>query len=157
LQRKRAKANERRVTMNLIKLAVGVEDVEHLSELQKRRLELKRRAGEPAELLHVTRSFPKQADAVLDGGSMYWVIKGVIRVRQRIVDLREAVTENGKPACAIVLDPYHVQTERRTYRAFQGWRYLKPEDAPKDLPEGTDVAETLPDSMADELRELGLI
>lgn len=143
--------------MNLIKLAVGVEDIDHLAELQARRLELKRRAGEPAELLHVTRSFPKQAEAVLNGGSMYWVIKGVIRVRQRVVDLRETVNEAGKPACAIVLDPAHVQTERRTFRAFQGWRYLKPDDAPKDLPEGGDAAEDLPQDMADELRELGLI
>lgn len=143
--------------MNLIKLAVGIEDVEHLADVQARRLAAKRKSKQPAELLHVTRSFPRQADEVLDGGSMYWVVKGVIRVRQRIVDLRETLNEDGKPACAIVLDPDLVQTERRTFRAFQGWRYLKPDDAPKDASAVDAQADALPDALAGELRELGLL
>ena len=63
------------MTVHLLKLCVGIEDVEHLAEVQKQRLEIKRKAGQPAELLHVTRSFPRRADQVLDGGSLYWVIK----------------------------------------------------------------------------------
>jgi hypothetical protein len=145
------------LTVHILKLSVGIDDVEHLASVQKRRLALKRRAGEPADLLHVTRSFPRRADEVLDGGSIYWVIRGVIRVRQKIVDLRDAVNEAGKPACAIVLDPELVQTRRRTFRAFQGWRYLKPEDAPPDLTAGEPDTEELPDDMAVELRELGLL
>ena len=145
------------MTVHILKLSVGIDDVEHLASVQKRRLALKRRAGEPADLLHVTRSFPRRADEVLDGGSIYWVIRGVIRVRQKIVDLRDAVNKAGKPACAIVLDPELVQTRRRTFRAFQWWRYLKPEDAPPDLTAGEPDTEELPDDMAVELRELGLL
>ncbi len=145
------------MTVHLLKLCVGIEDVENLAEVQKRRLEIKRKAGQPAELLHVTRSFPRRADQVLDGGSLYWVIKRVIRVRQRILELRETVNQEGKPACAIVLDPEHVQVERRPHRAFQGWRYLPPGDAPRDLRDVGAGAEDLPDDMADALKELGLI
>lgn len=145
------------MTLHLIKLSVGIDDVEHLASVQRRRLALREKAGEPAELMHVTRSFPRLADEVLDGGSIYWVIRGAIRVRQKIVDLRDAVNEAGKPACGIVLDPELVQTRRRTFRAFQGWRYLKNEDAPPDLTAGEAEADELPDEMAVELRELGLL
>ena len=145
------------MTVHLLKLCVGIEDVDHLAEMQKQRLEMKRKAGQPAELLHVTRSFPRRADQVLDGGSLYWVIKRVIRVRQRVVDLRETVNQEGKPACAIVLDSEHVQVERRPHCAFQGWRYLQPNDAPRDLRDVGAGAEDLPDDMADALKELGLI
>lgn len=145
------------MAVNLIKLCVGIDDVAHLADVQSRRLEQKRKSGEPPELMHITRSFPRRAQEVLDGGSIYWVIKGVIRVRQRIIDLREATNAKGKPACAIVYDPEHFQTERRSFRAFQGWRYLTQADAPKDLGESAAGAENLPENMADELRELGLI
>ena len=145
------------MTVNLIKLAVGIEDLAHLAEVQQRRLAIRKKAGDPLELFHVTRSFPRRAAEVLDGGSIYWVIKGLIRVRQRITDLRETVNDAGKPACAIVYDATHFQTERRPFRAFQGWRYLDPGDAPRDLNELGAGAEDLPDSMADELRDLGLL
>ena len=69
---------------------------------------------------------------LLDGGSIYWVIKGQIAVRQRLLELR-AVTRNGVPHCALVLDKTLVPTERRFHRAFQGWRYFDPKDAPRDL------------------------
>lgn len=145
------------MTVNLIKLCVGIDDVDHLASVQKRRLDLKKRAGLPQELIHVTRSFPRRADEVLDGGSMYWVIRGVIRLRQKITDLRETVNDAGKPACAIVLDPEHILTERRAFRAFQGWRYFSVEDAPRDIRDLDADTSALPDDMADELKELGLI
>jgi hypothetical protein len=145
------------MTVNLIKLCVGIEDVEHLAQVQKMRLEQKRRAGLPAELIHVTRSFPRRADEVLDGGSMYWVIRGAIRVRQRITELRETVNDAGKPACGIVLDPAHILTEKRSFRAFQGWRYFSADDAPRDIDDLDGDAASLPEEMADELKELGLI
>lgn len=145
------------MTVNLIKLCVGIEDVDHLAEVQKKRLERKKRAGLPQELIHVTRSFPRRANEVLDGGSMYWVIRGIIRVRQKITDLRETVNDAGKPACGIVLDPEHVLTERRSFRAFQGWRYFAVDDAPRDIRDLDADTSELPDDMADELKELGLI
>ncbi|WNJ98244.1 DUF1489 domain-containing protein [Thalassospiraceae bacterium LMO-JJ14] len=145
------------MSVNLIKLCVGIENLAHLKEVQQRRLELKRKSGEAAELMHVTRSFPRRAAEVLDGGSLYWVIKGVIRVRQRIIDLRETVNKDGNAACAIVYDADHIQTVPRPFRAFQGWRYLDPGDAPRDLDDVGAGADELPEDMADELRNLGLL
>ena len=145
------------MTVNILKLCVGIEDTDHLAEVQKMRLENKRRAGLPAELIHVTRSFPRRANEVLDGGSLYWVIRGVIRVRQKIIELRETVNDAGKPACGIVLDEEHVLTERRSFRAFQGWRYFSAEDAPRDINDLDADTSSLPEDMADELKELGLI
>lgn len=145
------------MTVNLIKLCVGIEDVEHLAEVQKQRLAMKKKAGEKPELIHVTRAFPRRAAEVLDGGSLYWVIKGVIRLRQEIVDLRETVNQAGKPACAIVYKNQHILTERRAFRPFQGWRYMPVADAPRDLKDVGAGAEDLPDDMAEELRSLGLL
>ncbi len=145
------------MTVNLIKLCVGIDDVAHLARVQAQRLERQKSAGITQELVHVTRSFPKRREEVLDGGSLYWVIKGVIRVRQSVLELRETVNQHGKPACGIVLDPTHVETQRRTFRAFQGWRYLDPNDAPPDIKDGPRGADTLPEDMATELQELGLL
>jgi hypothetical protein len=145
------------MTVHLIKLCVGIDDVQHLIDVQKQRVSQKQASGQKPELVHVTRSFPRRADAVLDGGSMYWVIRGVIRVRQPIVDLRETTNAHGKPACAIVLNPSLVETEARAFRPFQGWRYLAADDAPKDLSDtDRDIAD-LPAEMAADLRDLGLI
>jgi hypothetical protein len=91
----------------------------------------------------------------LDGGSIYWVIKGLVTVRQRLIELR-AVTRGGTPHCALVLDKELVPTERRFHRAFQGWRYLGPGDAPRDLKRRGKLAE-LPEALHAELAQLGLI
>ena len=95
-------------------------------------------------------------DELLDGGSMYWVIKGQIAVRQRLLELR-AVTKNGLPHCALVLDKELVPTERRFHRAFQGWRYLPAKDAPPDLDRAAPGARNMPENLRKELRELGLL
>ncbi len=145
------------MSVNLLKLSVGIENLAHLKEVQQHRLDVKRNAGEKPELMHITRSFPRRAAEVLDGGSIYWVIKGVIRVRQRITDLRETTNKDGNAACAIVYVTDHILTEPRPFRAFQGWRYLDPADAPRDLDGiGAGVAD-LPDELAVELRNLGLL
>ena len=86
------------MSQHLIKLSVGVEDVNHLARLQERRLADAKRRGETPELKHVTRNTPKRAAEVLDGGSIYWVIKGFIRARQPIVALRAVNREDGRPA-----------------------------------------------------------
>lgn len=136
--------------VHLIKLCVGVDDVDHLRTLQAARL---KRNG---EVVHVTRQFPKRRDDLLDGGSLYWVIRGVVRARQAILDLREVRTEEGLRKCAIVLDPDLVETRALPFRAFQGWRYFDPERAPTDS-SGTADDDTLPDAMAAELKGLGLL
>ena len=145
------------MSVNLIKLCVGVDDVAQLIQHHAQRRARQRQAGVAEELTHVTRSFPRRAAEVVDGGSLYWVIRRVIRVRQPILELRETTNAQGKPACAIVLGHEHVLTEPRSFRAFQGWRYFPVSDAPPDLGGAARGSDGLPAEMADELRDLGLL
>ena len=144
------------MTQHLIKLSVGVEDVNHLARLQKKRLEDARRRGEAAELKHVTRNTPRRSAEILKGGSIYWVIKGFIRARQPVIDIRPVERDDGRPACALVLQPGLIHTELRNFRPFQGWRYLEDDSAPPDAPPGYQWLEG-PDEMFEELKELGLL
>jgi hypothetical protein len=144
--------------LHLIKLCVGVDNPAELIAWQEQRLAALRRAGKPAELIHRTRQMPKRRDEVLDGGSLYWVIKGVIQLRQRIVDLREEANEEGRTMCGIVFDPALVPTRPQARRPFQGWRYLPVEDAPPDLPHAERGAiEAMPAAMRAELAALALL
>ena len=97
--------------------------------------------------------WPKRADEVLAGGSLYWVIKGVILVRQRIIAIDDVVDDHG-PRCGLFLDPELVRTAPQPRRAFQGWRYLEPKDAPADLGELKGGGE-LPEHLRRQLVELG--
>lgn len=103
--------------------------------------------------MHVTLRMPRRSDEVLDGGSLYWVIKGQVAVRQRILDLRQVIRD-GVPHCGIVYDAEMVPTVRRAMRPFQGWRYLDPTDAPMDA---RALPGSLPDALKIELAELGLL
>lgn len=145
------------MTVHLIKLCVGVDEVSDLADWQAEQARIAKKSGKPLVLQHVTRNMPRRSMEVLDGGSLYWVIKGLVQVRQRIIALEPVVRESGEPACALVFDPELVQTNRQPRRAFQGWRYLEVADAPADLGEGGDVADKLPPAMASELRDLGLL
>ncbi|MFT3690031.1 DUF1489 family protein [Paenirhodobacter sp.] len=135
--------------MNLIKLCVGAERVEDLLDWQA----LHYGTG-PAR--HLTRMWPKRGDEILEGGSLYWVFKGVVLARQRILALEEALAPDGTPRCAIVLDREVVRTEAQPRRPFQGWRYLTPEDAPPDLRKGRAREDTLPRELQAALSEIGL-
>lgn len=145
------------MTVHLIKLCVGVETVQELKAWQTERLKQLSRAREPVEHCHRTLQTPRRRDEVLDGGSLYWVIKGVILVRQRVIDLRPDVKDDGVACCAIVFDPELVATRPRARRAFQGWRYLAPADAPPDLRTVADEDSEMPSAMRADLRELRLI
>lgn len=136
--------------LHIIKLSVGSESVEDLAAWQAAQLARQEKAP---RLMHVTRMTPKRRDEILDGGSIYWVIKGFTCVRQRIVDLVEA-TKGGVPGCGIVYEPELIQVARRPTRAFQGWRYLKPEAAPPDLGR---AALDAPPELQQALAELGLL
>jgi hypothetical protein len=142
------------MTLNLIKLCVGAESIESLANWQKGRLKELRKKGKKPELVHVTRMTPKKKEELLDGGSLYWVIKGYIAVRQPLIDLRPVI-KNGKPHCGIVYSPKLVPTARRFCRPFQGWRYLDVSDAPVDV---KDLAgKNLPEKLKAELADLGLL
>ena len=98
--------------------------------------------------------WPKQERALLNGGSIYWVIKGFIQCRQRIVRLDEVFGQDGIRRCAIGLEPGLIRTTSAPKRPFQGWRYLEVADAPIDV--GTDNDENMPSEFVAELRELGI-
>jgi len=145
------------MTVHLIKLCVGVDTVQDLRDCQAERLAQLARSGQTAELCHRTKQTPRRRDGVLDGGSLYWVIKGFVLVRQRIVDLRDDAKVDGTPCCGIVLDPELVGTRAHPRRAFQGWRYLEAADAPADAPFVENAGEEMPRAMRQDLRELRLI
>jgi hypothetical protein len=131
--------------LHIIKLCVGCDSVEELAEWQRKR----------KPLAHWTRNRPKRDKEIIAGGSLYWVIKGQIRVRQRILGLERREDEEGV-WCSIMLGRRLVRVQPRVHRAFQGWRYLEAKDAPADLAKG-EVADELPEKLASELRALGLL
>ncbi|TWS98501.1 DUF1489 family protein [Reyranella sp. CPCC 100927] len=142
------------MTLHLIKLAVGVDDIAHLKKLQdKRRKERRQKPGTPHWVF--TRNTPRRSDALLDGGSLYWVIRGVVRCRQELVGLDEDRDADGDKFCRIKVRRTVVPTAPKAMRAFQGWRYYEDELVPSDLRAG-DTADVPPD-MAAELKRLGLL
>lgn len=141
--------------LHLIKLCVGCESVEDLESWIAIRLDEKRRAGDPAEHFHTTRMVPKRVDELLDGGSLYWIIKGGVQCRQRLIDIRPFTDAEGINRCRLVFDTPLIRTQWQPRRPFQGWRYLKPEDAPADASGG--LAEEMPLELQKELAELGLL
>ena len=140
--------------VNLLKLCVGAEKVDDLTDWQAS----PRAKGPDGLPRHVTRMWPKRAAEILNGGSLYWVFKGVILARQRVLRLDEVDRGDGIVRCALVLDPAVVRTEAVPKRPFQGWRYLNPEDAPADVAGGdSDPAADMPDWMVRELQDLGVL
>jgi hypothetical protein len=139
------------MALHLIKLAVGVEDVAQLRKLQKER------RRERGRSVFYTRHMPRRREEILDGGSIYWVIKGYIRVRQRILGFIPVIEDDGERYCLVRYDPKVVETVWQPKRPFQGWRYLLPKDAPADRPARAAKEGKLPEAMAEELRALGLL
>ena len=135
--------------LHILKLCVGAESVEDLLGWQKAHY-----GSGPA--LHVTRMWPKRAEEILAGGSLYWVIKGVILARQRILDLQQVTGADGVLRCALVLAPEVVRTEAMPRRPFQGWRYFAAADTPRDLAQGRAAEEALPRDLQAALAEIGL-
>lgn len=142
--------------VHLIKLCVGIDSIEQLEDWRQRHAQTREIDGNPLAHVHVTRMWPKRADEILSGGSLYWVIKGEIQCRQRIVDLAERIGADGIRRCAIVMDPTLHRTAHVRRRPFQGWRYLTPEDAPPDLPAQRDSDDVLPADLAQSLADIGL-
>ncbi len=142
------------MVLHLIKLCVGVESVDEMAAYVDRRRAQCRARGQTEEYTHVTRMRPKRAAQLCRGGSLYWVIRGVIQARQDIIDLRDVITNEGVRKCAIVLAPRLVRTEPRAHRPFQGWRYLEAVQAPADLETADD--DTLPPRLVRDLANLGV-
>jgi hypothetical protein len=133
--------------LHLIKLCVGVDTPDELRAWRAKR------AAEGHPSIVPTRQTPKRAAEIVDGGSLYWVIKGVVLLRQRVRSI-ETLGEGVGRRCRILLDDELVATAPYPRRAFQGWRYFDAKDAPGDLPRSA-IGDLMPQDLARELRDLG--
>ena len=146
------------MTVHLIRCAARIDSVEALRERQiQRNRKFQRKAANKGIFRTYTRNVPKRGDELVDGGSIYWVVKRFVRARQRILGFDRETDDEGRGYCMIRIDPELVLDEPRAYKPFQGWRYLRIEDAPPDLRKSATAAAHLPPEMAEELRALGLI
>lgn len=145
------------MALHLIKLCVGCDSVRELEDWIRERLREKKRRGLPREHVHTTRMAPKRSEELLNGGSLYWVIRGELACRQKLRNVRPVVDRDGIARCQLVLDPKVVLVRPRGWRAFQGWRYLEAKDAPADLDRAAPGTALMPEILRRELRELGLL
>ena len=138
------------MALHILKLCVGVSEIDELESWLE-----DCRAGSDS-LDHVTRSFPKRGAEITPGGSLYWVIRGMILCRQPIAALEPVTGADGIHRCRIVFEPAIIPVRPSPRRAFQGWRYLEAGDAPPDLPK-SGRGKGMPEKMRRELAELGLL
>ena len=134
--------------INLVKLCVGVSSIDDLSSRIDSR--------ESTETMHITRMWPRKEAELLDGGSLYWVIKGVILARQRILSLDEKIGHDGIRRCGIRMEATLHRTEAARRRPFQGWRYLSTQDAPRDLAMAREHDDELPPELIAQLAQIGV-
>ncbi|MEM6341150.1 MAG: DUF1489 domain-containing protein [Pseudomonadota bacterium] len=146
-------SSQNQSTIHLVKLSVGSDSVEDIANWQRHR---SKQISDGA-YYHLTRMWPKRDAELLLGGSIYWVVQGIIQVRQKISGFREIIGEDGIRRCGIVLDAELIRTQSAPKRPFQGWRYLKPEDAPPDLPKHREHEDPLPTELNRALAEIGVL
>jgi hypothetical protein len=145
------------MALHLIKLCVGCDSVQDLEDWIKEKLREKKKRRQPVEHVHTTRMAPKRADELVAGGSLYWVIRGAVMCRERLLAVRPFIDKEGIGRCRLVLDGKLVLVQPRPFRAFQGWRYLAASDAPRDLDRAAPGAAKMPEDLRRELRDLGLL
>jgi hypothetical protein len=145
------------MALHLLKLCVGCDSVKDLEDWIREKMKERKKRRLAREHIHTTRMVPKRAEELIDGGSLYWVIRGQVMCRQRFLAVRPFVDKEGIGRCRLALDPAVVLVESRPHRAFQGWRYLEADRAPRDLDRAAPGAATMPENLRRELRELGLL
>jgi hypothetical protein len=145
------------MTLHILKLCVGCESIADLESWIDESMLMWKRLGKPQEQIHTTRMVPKRMDELLDGGSLYWVIKGQVACRQPLVDIRPFKDADGIGRCHLVIEPKVTPVDPRPCRPFQGWRYLTPKDAPADLGSSVGDIRAMPEDLRRELRTLGLL
>ncbi len=143
------------MTVHILRRAFHADSIEDLVEWQAERRKLS--GSRKKEVRTFLRAFPTRETELIDGGSIYWIIKGHIRARQRVLRCEQVTDPEARRKCALVLDMEIVPTVPRPVRARRGWRYLDATEVPPDLGEGPKGGEALPDALAAELRELGLL
>ena len=144
------------MALHILKLCVGADSIDDLREWVAERSMMAIAAGLEPHSVHTTRMVPKRIEEIVDGGSLYWVIKGQVQARQKIIDSRPFTGNDGITRCNLILGPEVVETALQPRRAFQGWRYLKSEEAPADLA-ALGGGNDLPPELKRELAELGLL
>ena len=144
--------------LHIIKLAVGCDSVRQLKEWVDERMRTARKQGLPRRHVHVTRMTPKREEELLAGGSLYWVIKGEIAAREKLIAIEPFRDRDGIGRCRLVMQPKIIPVLPRAMRPFQGWRYLADHEVPPDLGAKTAAGlAAMPETMRRELRELGLL
>ncbi len=144
------------MALHLIKLCVGAESIADLEDWVAARVKERVQAGGPPRSQHVTRATPKRAAELVDGGSLYWIIKGQVAARQQLLDIEPFVDADATGRCRLWLAPEVIHVSPRRHRAFQGWRYYEAKDAPPDLASARG-ADEMPEALRRELGALGLI
>ena len=139
--------------INLIKICVGATSI---SDLEQRQRMQQTNIGMKKKVVHLTRMWPRREEELLAGGSIYWVFKGLILARQRILGLEEVIGADQIKRCGLILDEQIVKTSPKSKRAFQGWRYLTTEQAPPDSGKFSITEDELPHSLQSELSRLGV-
>jgi hypothetical protein len=144
--------------LHLIKLAVGCESVKELKEWIAERMLAAKKKGLPQQHVHITRMAPKRTEDIMSGGSLYWVIRGEIAAREKLIGIEPFRDRDGIGRCRLLMQPKVIAVSPRPMRPFQGWRYLNPDDAPPDLGKASaDGLAAMPEPMRRELRDLGLL
>lgn len=145
------------MALHLLKLCVGADSLEDLRDWVSQRSLIAIAAGLEPHSIHTTRMVPKRLQDLLDGGSLYWVIKGQVQARQKLLDIRTFIDEAGITRCDLVLGPEVIETALQPKRPFQGWRYLTADDAPRDVTTLGEGVADLPSDLKKELMQLGLL
>lgn len=143
--------------LHLIKLAVGCESVKELRDWIAERMKQATLEGLPRHHIHITRMTPKRGEELLAGGSLYWVIRGEIAAREKLIGIEPFRDGDGIGRCRLVMQPKVVAVRPRPMRAFQGWRYLSLADAPPDLGSNAASVAEMPEPLRRVLRDLGLL
>ena len=143
--------------LHLIKLAVGCESVKELKSWVAQRMQIAKQKGLPRHHIHVTRMTPKRVEELLAGGSLYWVIRGEIAAREKILAIEPFRDRDGIGRCRLKMQPRGIAVLPRPMRPFQGWRYFTEDAAPPDLKSAGSGLAAMPEPLRRELRELGLL
>src|SRR6201999_2258446 len=143
--------------LHLIKLSVGAESVKDLKGWIADRIKVAKGKGQPRHHIHITRMTPKRVEDLLGGGSLYWVIRGEIAAREKIIAIEPFRDRDGIGRCRLVMQPKVIAVAPRPMRPFQGWRYFAEDVAPPDLGKSAASIAAMPEPLRRELRDLGLL
>ena len=156
IMKQKQETEAEKLSLHILKLCVGCSSIAELEEWVADISARDRRTDKNGGILHTTRMVPKRIDEILGGGSLFWVIKGQIACRQRILDIQPFTDVDGIGRCHLVLKPLVITVEPRPFRAFQGWRYLDHKNAPPDIAHESGIV-AMPEALRRELAGLGLL